>query len=252
MSTKLNRYQSPEIIDHLAANYVLGTLSTRVNARLNKLRLQIEFTELDKRIQFWEQKMSPLNEKTAEIAPKVETWQQIQAKLNHSVTQAPQKTPWYHFFNLRFYQVATACSLLLIALLSFQSIQLDEPNPGSLSYVAVLADAKQSPQVVAATYGESQTLLLDILTLPHINEDETLELWVTSKTDKQARSLGEIPTNVASFTRQLSDAEWRLIKDSDSLLITVEEAGGSPIGEPLGEIISSGACIRLSAWQEQV
>lgn len=252
MSTKLNRYQSPEIIDHLAANYVLGTLSSRVKARTNKLRGEIEYKELDKQIQFWEQKMSPLNEKTAEVAPKADTWQHIQAKLNHTAGKAPEKTPWYHFFNIRFYQIATACSILLIALLSIQSLQVEQQNPGSLSYVAVLADATQNPQVVAATYGESQTLLLDILGLPQINDDETLELWVTSKTDKQARSLGEIPTNVASFTRQLSDAEWRLIKDSDSLLITVEETGGSPIGEPSGKIISSGACIRLSAWQEQV
>ena len=251
MSTKLNRYQSIEIVDHLAANFVLGTLSGRVNARIKRLRQQVEYQELDKRIQFWEQKMSPLNDKTPELAPKSDTWEQIHAKLNLTTTKAPENNPWYHFFTMRFYQIATACSIVLIALLTTQVFLANQQSPGSLSYVAVLADSNQRPQMVAATYGESQSLMLDILTVPQISEDETLELWVTSKTDKQARSLGEIPTNLASFTRTLSDAEWRLIKDSDSLMITIEEAGGSPIGEPLGEIISSGACIRLSAWQEQ-
>lgn len=251
MSTKLNRYQSPDLIDHLASNFVLGTLSARVTRRVEGMRAKSGYQLLNERIQFWENKMSPLDDKTPVLAPYAETWQQIQTRINPQSTNKPQKQPWFHFFNLRFYQVATVCSILLIALLSVQTLQTDEQNPGSLSYVAVLADAKQSPQVVVATYGESQTLLLDILSLPQISQDETLELWVTSKTDKQARSLGEIPTDVSNFSRQLSNAEWRLIKDSDSLLITVEEAGGSPIGEPLGEVISKGVCIRLSAWQEQ-
>lgn len=252
MSTKLKRYHSPEIIDHLASNFVLGTLPTRVKARVLALRQQFEYSALEQRIQFWEMKMAPLHDDTPELAPKADTWDMIQAKINPQSVSAEDKRPWYHFFNIRFYQVATACSLLLIALLSFQSFNSDSQDPGTLSYVAVLADASQKPQVVAATYGDSQTLLLDIVSLPSISQGETLELWVTSKTDKQARSLGEIPTDVASFSRTLTTAEWRLIKDSESLLITVEEAGGSPIGEPLGEVISSGACIRLSAWQEQV
>ena len=114
-----------------------------------------------------------------------------------------------------------------------------------------MSDDQQTPQVVAATYGDSQTLMLDILTLPDIDsEEESFELWVTSKTDKQARSLGIIPVGSESFSRELTVAEWRLIKDSDSLLITIEEFGGSSIGSPMGDVISKGACIRLSAWQE--
>ena len=129
----------------------------------------------------------------------------------------------------------------------------NQPKPiGALSYVAVLADEQSQPQVVAATYGESQTLLLDIVSLPPLEPGETYELWVTSKTDQQARSLGEIPLGTDNVSRQLTVAEWRLIKDSDSLLISIEDEGGSPIGEPMGEIVSRGACVRLSAWQEEV
>lgn len=249
MSGELNRYQHPDVVEHLSSNYVLGTLSESARKRLEALRLNSDFALLNQRIAFWEQKMSPLNEKVPELAPKDDTWKRIQAQLNH--VPATQKQPWYKWFDLRFYQWATACSVLLIALFSFISIQ-QPTHQGALSYVAVLADENQQPQVVAATYGETQMLMLDIIDLPSVSSEETLELWVTSKTDKQARSLGEIPTDVASFSRQLSNAEWRLIKDSDSLLITVEEAGGSPIGEPMGNLVSQGVCIRLSGWQEQV
>lgn len=249
MSGKLNRYQRPEVVDHLASHYVLGTLSAQVAKRVNTLRQQFDYDLLNKRIQFWEQKMSPLNEKVPELEPNPETWRNIQAQLMPSTKKAER--PWYKRIELTLNQWATACSFVLIAMLSVSYFQQPD-SQGALSYVAVLADEQQQPQVVAATYGDTQMLMLDILSLPTVGKDETLELWVTSKTDKQARSLGEIPADVSSFAKQLTVAEWRLIKDSDSLLITVEEAGGSPIGEPMGETISKGVCIRLSGWQEQV
>ena len=190
--------------------------------------------------------MSPLNEKTPELQPQAGTWEKIQQQIQ----PAPELAPWYDIFTKGFYQWATACSLLLVAALSLFS--LNQPDsPGALSYVAVLTNEDQQPQLVATTYGDTQVLTLEMLDLPSIDEGETLELWVTSKTDFQARSLGEIPTDVSNFSRALTTAEWRLIKDSDSLLLSIEEAGGSPIGEPMGEIVSRGACIRLSTWQDQ-
>jgi anti-sigma-K factor RskA len=88
-------------------------------------------------------------------------------------------------------------------------------------------------------------LVLDILTLPEIDSEESFELWVTSKTDNQTRSLGEIPKGQSSFDRQLSDAEWRLIADSSFLIISVEDIGGSALGEPSDRVVSKGLCIRL-------
>jgi len=83
---------------------------------------------------------------------------------------------------------------------------------------------------------------------PELTPDQTHELWVISKTDNEARSLGVIPKNKTLITQQLTQAQWRLIKDSDSLIITVEEAGGSPIGEPGEMVVSRGLCVRLQEW----
>lgn len=249
MSGKLARYDIAEVADHLASNYVLGTLSESVRRRLEKLRKDPQYRALNKRIQFWENHMSPLNDNIPELKPHKDSWAQINKAINPQIN-IEKPLPWYKRFTLNYYQIATACSLVLVAWLGIMTLT-QPPNPGSLSYVAVLNDAQQQPRVVAATYGDSQTLLLDIVSLPSIDAEQSFELWVTSKTDKQTRSLGEVPVNLASFSRQLSDAEWRLIKDSDSLLITIEEAGGSPIGEPMGTLVSKGVCVRLSAWQKQ-
>ena len=145
---------------------------------------------------------------------------------------------------------STAFSLMLCLVLGYSLLQQNE-SLDPLSYVAVMQDNNQTPQVVAATYGTSKKLVLDILNLPEIDAEESYELWVTSKTDNQSRSLGEIPKDLTSFNRQLSQAEWRLIADSSFLVISVEDVGGSAIGEPSNRIVSKGACIRLTAWEEQ-
>lgn len=251
MSRKLTRYQQPEIVNHLASNYVLGTLSSKVRQRVDTLRRSADYQLLDTQIVYWETNMSPLNEKIPALTPKTETWQKIQVDLNLASAKQAKPNGLSEWFNAKFFQLATFCSLCVVAVLSYTYVNQPE-NIGPLSYVAVLADNNQQAQLVAATYGESKTLLLDIVTLPELQQGETFELWVKSKTDFQVRSLGEVPIDVDSYSRELSEAEWRLIKDSDSLLISIEETGGSPIGEPMGDIISSGACVRLSAWQEQV
>lgn len=253
----IQRYSSPVIVDHLASNYVMGLLSPLVRKRVEALRTQFDYRSIDQRIDFWEQKLSPLNNATPELTPLPETWRNIQAALNMDKqdTQAEQKYAekahgiftWSSFSILKW---STAFSLMLCVVLGYSLLQQNKAlDP--LSYVAVMQDTNQTPQVVAATYGESKKLVLDILTLPEIDPEESYELWVTSKTDNQSRSLGEIPKGLTSFGRQLSQAEWRLIADSSFLVISVEDAGGSAIGEPSDRVVSKGACIRLTAWEEQ-
>jgi anti-sigma-K factor RskA len=256
-TSSIQRYSSSVVVDHLASNYVMGLLSPLVRKRVDTLRAQFDYRDIDQRIDFWEQKLSPLNNAIPELAPLPDTWQNIQAKLNmgQPQTQADQKHTdksrgifaWPSFSILKW---STAFSLMLCVILGYSLLQQNEPlDP--LSYVAVMQDNNQNPQVVAATYGESKKLVLDILNLPEIDSQETYELWVTSKTDNQSRSLGEIPQDITSFDRQLSEAEWRLIADSSFLIISVEDVGGSAIGEPSDRVVSKGACIRLTAWEEQ-
>lgn len=247
MSKQLNRYQSPEVIDHLASQYVLGTLGKLVKRRVEGLRNSIE--ALDQRIYYWENHMSPLLDSTPELAPKPETWDAIQNRIAPAKSRETQKAPFWESLLLGWKQVSLALSVMFVALLGYVNFSQVSPE---LSYIAVLNDEQQNPTLVAATYGESRKLVLDYVNLPNLDEEQSLELWVTSKTDKQARSLGVLPVSGDNFERELTVAEWRLIKDSDELLLTLEEAGGSPFGEPSEELVSRGFCIQLSAWNENV
>lgn len=249
----LQRYMNPEVVNHLASNYVLGQLTPIVRRRVDALRNNFDFNDIEKKINYWEQKLSPLNDSTQSVKPLPESWEKIQARLNmtsaveKSAQEQNQKESFLSWQSLSMWRFSGVFSLIFCVALGFSLLQ-QEPNLGELSYIAVLEDAQSdnsTPQVVASTYGDSKKLVLDILTLPDIDEEESFELWVTSKTDNQTRSLGEIPKGKSLFARELTDAEWRLIADSSYLIISVEDEGGSPIGEPSDSVISRGLCIRL-------
>ena len=250
MSERIKRYEENHaIIQHLASNYVCGLLSSRVKRRVDALIRQRPQSMLSQAISHWESTMSSLDHATPELQPDSTSWQAIADKLAFSQTQAKPG------LGVRLHQWLAAPALFvnravvavaLAAIVTFSSI-LFMPTEQALSYIAVLSQNEQ-PQLIAATYGESLELRLDIIALPDKTADEDFELWVVSKTDKKARSLGVINPQEKSQRRRLSEAEWRLIKDSHSLLLTREEAGGSPLGEPFGERVSYGLCIQMPEW----
>lgn len=248
----MKRYVNPVIAEHLASNYVLGLLKPRTKKRLQQLLSQTGHSLLQERITYWENKLAPLDQSTPELTPLPQSWEAISAQLN--LKAAPAKlsfgdrvSGWLSAFNSPWPAMATLSFCFMIGLLTFNQSSTVDP----LSYIAVLESDENVPQVVASTYGDSKNLVLDIIELPQIESQESFELWVTSKTDNQTRSLGEIPKDMVSFQRKLSQAEWRLIVDSSYLIISIEDEGGSAIGEPSERILSRGLCIRLSGWQEQ-
>ncbi|WP_395338869.1 anti-sigma factor domain-containing protein [Ningiella sp. W23] len=261
LSSKMKRYQNPKVADHLASNYVMGLLNPSVRTRVDSLRR--DYPLIDERIYYWENKFATLNNGAIDLAPLPQTWEHIQQRL-HLDAQAGQtdskaaaassnrvsEDGKWSFSSWLFGRWGGGFSIafsLMMAVVLLQQPQEADP----LSYVAVLQNEQQEAQVVAASYGRSKNLVLDIISLPEIDSSESFELWVTSKTDQQVRSLGEVPADLASFERKLSDAEWRLITDSADLILSVEEAGGSAIGEPSDMIVSRGLCVRLSAWDQE-
>ncbi|WDE12607.1 anti-sigma factor [Thalassomonas haliotis] len=264
------RYYHPEVIEHLASQYVLGTLTPLVRQRVDTL---VQTNEaLEQAILYWQEHLGALDRQTAELPPSDTSWQVIAGQLdmptsnNTAVNQETSKdtteinkplNSWPNRFADKLnnwlarpgYRYAGAFSVLLLAVvISFFNPLTKKQDP--LSYVAVLTQQSGQAHLVASTYGESQKLVVNIINAPEISTEESLELWVVSKTDQQARSLGVLPGNQALLEQQLTRAQWRLIKDSESLIVTLEEAGGSAIGEPSEMIVSRGLCIRLQEWNK--
>lgn len=253
MSERMKRYEENDIIvQHLASNYVCGLLSPRTKRRVDALIRQQPRAKLSQAISHWESHLSSLDDMTPELPPEDQSWQNLALKLDLGQT-TPQAglldrlQQWWAAPALFVNRAVAVMSLFVLMI--FGSIFYTPPEQ-SLSYIAVLSQNDQ-PQLIAATYGDSLELRLDLIALPAKTEDEDFELWVVSKTDKKVRSLGIVNAEEKSQRRTLSEAEWRLIKDSHSLLLTREEVGGSPLGEPFGERVSYGLCIQMPEWSNK-
>ena len=122
MSGKLARYSNPTIVNHLAVNYVLGTLTPKVCLRFEKLRYDFRFNELNERTWFWENSMAPLSDSAPPLSPKPATWQNIQSKLKlehladveHGVVPSIEKSGFWSWLSPKFYQWGGGLFVLLI------------------------------------------------------------------------------------------------------------------------------------------
>ncbi|KGJ95695.1 anti-sigma factor [Thalassotalea sp. ND16A] len=284
MLKQLNRYNRTEVIEHLASQYLLGLLPPRVHRRVEHLLCDNQ--ALAQRIEFWQNRLITLDIHTPLLPAAKDNWQKIsqqlaledakiadkpeasaqviptkqQAQKNRLNNETESLGVWqkvtkvsnqlFSMLIARRSNFSPVLSVLFILLLSYVGYQsfVGSQNKDPLSYVAVLTDHSQQAHLVASTYGESRTLIVNMIGGPEITTEQSFELWVLSKTDGEARSLGIIPDQQALIEQQLSVAQWRLIKDSHSLMVTIEEFGGSAIGEPSEQIVSRGLCVRLTEW----
>ncbi|WP_018691699.1 anti-sigma factor [Algicola sagamiensis] len=248
MPGQLNRYSQPNIVEHLASNYVIGTLPPRVRARMETL-IQLETDSvLSQRVRYWESTMASLDENVEEIAPKQETWQHIVDQVNkeQSKTKRKQWLKWPRL-ELAFHRFATIAIVMVLAVILYPGSQSDK-GTGELSYIAVLSDGN-THNLVASAYGKHRELVLDVINLPELSPSHAYELWAISKSDKQPRSLGIVPVTPVSQKRHLSEKQWRLIQSSESLHLTMELAGGALRGIPSHSLIAKGACITVDEWE---
>lgn len=265
-SATSKRYENPKVVEHLASQYILGTLTAKVHQRVEQLAVYNEV--LAQRIYYWQTRFVSLDQQTAELPPSEHVWKNIAEnleiekqptmtnKLNQQVTgnKANQiesfsmwVKSWFVIYPTRYVSVF---SVILLAVLMLFIVKPFNQQNDPLSYVAVLTEQDGQAHIVATTYGESKKLIVNVIGVPSVDDDQSLELWVISKTDAQARSLGVIPVGHKLIEQQLTTAQWRLIKDSDSLIVTLEELGGSALGEPSNSIVSRGLCVRLKEWNK--
>lgn len=66
------------VIDHLASNFVLGTLNEMVRTRTEKLSRYPEYKALAERIVYWENKLAPLNDEIPELMAKPQVWEAVE------------------------------------------------------------------------------------------------------------------------------------------------------------------------------
>jgi anti-sigma-K factor RskA len=263
MNTTLNdsnRDDGDQPLNLIAAQYVLGTLSSSARLRF-QARLQQE-SQLRGLTHAWERRLNPLTDLLIPQTVPTVVWRKIEASLDgirqtasenqstviNPLPSEPSQTRQKVAVNDSFWQplawvstgIAAGLALFLFVRPEMNTVShpMVAQQAQSIRDIAVLSTDKNSPAWIVRQQGHS--LILSALSAGSVPSDRDLELW--SIHDKSApRSLGVIQLKNGQAT--LSKITADLISKDVTLAISLEPKHGSPTGLPTGAVLYTGKIV---------
>ncbi len=226
-------YSRPELVDRLAAEYVLGTLHGPARRRYETLLLahpRLRQATLD-----WQRRLDQLSEPIPAVAPSPKVWQGLQQRLFGAATQSVVR--WWQ--RLALWQ--SAAGFATVAALSL-GVLLAQPSPVEPPIVVVMAAQPEAAgngitpaSFVASVGGDGRSLVVKPLNEgQQVALNKALELWAVPA-QGAPRSLGLVSAQGATTVLRT-----KLLLNTAAFAVSVEPPGGSPSGAPTGPIVSVG------------
>ncbi len=212
-----------EIIDRLASEYVLGTLRGPARRRFERWRASTPL--VDQRCRFWEERLMRLAKGLTPVQPPAHVWPAIQRRLKLTVPRPLLR---------RMRSFALAASVVLVAglagLLYWRSLQTVRPT------VVATISAKSGEHIwQLEVFGNANRLVAHAAKLPARPAGSDYELWALPK-GRAPVSLGVLPAEGAT-SRTLTAIQKEALASSSQVAVSIEPRGGSPTGQPTGDIV---------------
>jgi anti-sigma-K factor RskA len=221
-------HEHEELIDLLAAEYVVGTLRGSARRRFERICTSMP-AALAARSR-WEDRLAVLALQLDPIEPQARTWRAIRERIAPAaVTPLRSRNPRRHWLPL-----AAAAALLSIA------VWLVPHWTGMpTEVVAVLGTDAAHPQWRIERTRDAHQLRVTTLRAVGSDPGRAFELWALPKDGKPPVSLGLLPREGRSALG-LSLAQSSAVEAAGKLAVSVEPPGGSPTGAPTGPVIMLG------------
>jgi anti-sigma-K factor RskA len=233
--------------DHLlAAELVSGLLDPEQRA-LAERRVQGD-TAFAALVQAWRERLSDLDRAAPALQPDAQLWERIESRLGNAAPGSRAAAPgvfarlWNSIEGLRAATATSAAAALVFAIVAGAALTyatreaLRKPV-----YVAILVnDDTRQPGAVVNAFADGRVEMIP-LTEINVPPGRALEIWTLWDRNVGPKSVGLIDR--AQTVRLNLD---RLPPTGPDQLfeITLEPAGGSPIGRPTGPILYKGTTSR--------
>lgn len=211
-----------ELVDRLAAEYVLGTLRGRARRRFERWLVSPQVGDI---VKGWEERLAGLEPRLNQVTPPATVWRGIESRL--AVGGRKPTTRW----------LAIAASLLFFAVIGFYALR--QPPTLVATQKAVIQENPQTIYWHVELFGDNQELAVHVQTSHALEAGKALELWVLPApgvNQGQPVSLGLLPASGAE-RRALTPAQRAALAGARQLAVSLEPAGGSPTGLPTGPVL---------------
>jgi len=230
-------YSRPELADHLAADYVTGTL--RGPARRRFEALLPAHPKLRAAVNDWQARLMPLTAALVPEKPPAAVWQRIENRIGGGTTAKPQAAARVSWWS----QLAVWRTLSAVATVAAVSLSLllAAPQPVQPPIVVVLsatgapAGAVVPASFVASISGDGRSMVTQPLVNVSLDADRALELWALPASGAPPRSLGLISPKGTTVLKK-----GEVLKGAGGLAVSLEPPGGSPTGAPTGPVLYVG------------
>lgn len=217
-------YHKADLVDALAAEYVLGTLQSRARDRFEALLR--DMPAIRAAVWHWESQFGALGSHLRPVEPPLAIWQAIARRIAVPVARPLRRSHFWQGWSA----LATAAALWLAVLLV-------SAQPQHADRVALFANAQQQPQWLVSVDSRSGRLTTRALNAAAAQADRDYELWVLPAAGSAPRSLGLLPADGHAVARSLPASMNRSLRTAAALAISLEPAGGSPTGAPTGPVL---------------
>ncbi|MFM0740888.1 anti-sigma factor [Paraburkholderia xenovorans] len=255
----LSRY--PQLVDLLAAEYVLGTL--RGGARRRFQRYADHDTAVRRAVDEWQRRISPMAELAEPRMPPAAVWDAIERRLGLAATREAARprsvveTPSRSIFeNLAFWRgwaigvtgfaavaVVVAIRSLLPATTAPATAPVVAQQPeAAVTHVAVLNNKEAHPVMLVAWDETHSTMTLHPLGKVDLPPGKAMELWGIPANGHPV-SLGLLPDSASGKV----GAGQQKPENYAALAVSIEAPGGSPDhNAPTGPVVFSGKLLPVS------
>jgi anti-sigma-K factor RskA len=208
---------SPELIERLAAEYVLGTL--RGSARRRFERWRSDSPLIETRCRWWEDQLMGLARNVPPVEPPARIWSGIEQRL--ALARAP-RARWMR-------PLAIAAGIVLVAALAALWYWPGGPFARP-SAVANIAPAGAAPVWHVEVFTRAARLVARAERAPPAAAGRDYELWALPAGGNPV-SLGLLP-RTGQVRRALSTRQQQALAGSMRVAVSIEPVGGSPTGLP--------------------
>ena len=232
--------ETPQELDELASEYVLGTLAAErrieVQQRLpNDARLRAA-------IDTWEARLLGLTELAEPQTPSSQLWQRIERSVNAfnrqpSSADRVQSASWWNL--LPFWRGLAGAGLAATLLLGAMLLTQTTVKPTYLVVLVAPQDKAPGWVIQASNPREIQLIPLGVVEVP---EDKALEFWTKADGWQGPVSLGLVKPGQ---TLKVPLDKLPPLQPNQLFELTLENPTGSPIGKPTGPIQFIGRAVKV-------